>query len=150
MDMYHGHCTNHHISKENRKHSRLMLKANKLGAQDLLEIAAMKGIKLIGTTQSTAEPSLAAEPAVGTGRTSSGSASSIGKSASEAPLGAACISDNGIAPPLEEEEMDEDGNDARLAFLSRQPLLYISVLPNRLIGFCAECQQFEHRRVINS
>ena len=89
-----------------------MQKANKLGAQDLLEIAAMKGITLSATTQSTAEPSLAAEPAVVISRTSTGSASSTGKSASEAPLAAAFIIDNGIAPPLEEGEMDEDGNDA--------------------------------------
>jgi hypothetical protein len=112
MHMYHGHCNNHGISKENRKHARLMQKANKLGAQDLLEIAAMKGITMIANRQSTADPSLAAEPAVGIGSKASGSTSSTGTSGSEAPNAAAVMNDNGIAPPLEEDEMDQDGDDA--------------------------------------
>jgi hypothetical protein len=112
MHMYHGHCNNHGTSKENRKHARLMQKANKLGPQDLLEIAAMKGITLIANRQSTAEPSLAADPAVGIGSISSGSASTTGSSGSEAPNAAAVMNDNGIAPPLEVDEMDADGDDA--------------------------------------
>ena len=112
MHMYHGHCNNHGTSEENRKHARLMQKANKLGAQDLLEIAAMKGITLIANRQSTAAPSLAADPAVGIGSTSSGSASTTGSSGSEAPNAAAVMNDNGIAPPVEEDVMDEDGDDA--------------------------------------
>lgn len=112
MHMYHGHCNNHGTSEENRKHARLMQKANKLGAQDLLEIAAMKGITLIANRQLTAEPSLAADPAVGIGSISSGSASTTGTSGSEAPNAAAVMNDNGIAPPLEVNEVDEDGDDA--------------------------------------
>ena len=112
MQKYHGHCNKHGISKENRKHARLMQKANKLGAQDLLEIAAMKGITLIADRQSTAAPSLAADPAVAIGSTSSGSASTTGSPGSEAPNAAAVMNDNGIAAPLEVDEMDADGDDA--------------------------------------
>jgi hypothetical protein len=110
--MYHGHCNQHGISKENRKHARLMQKANKLGAQDLLEIAAMKGITLIANKQLSGEPPLAPEPAVGIGSKPSGSTCSTGTSGSEAPNAAVVINDNGIAPPLEEEDMDEDGDGA--------------------------------------
>jgi hypothetical protein len=112
MHMYHGHCNQHGISKENRKHARLMQKANKLGAQDLLEIAAMKGITLIANKQLSGEPPLAPEPAVGIGSKPSGSTCSTGTSGSEAPNAAVVINDNGIAPPLEEEDMDEDGDGA--------------------------------------
>ncbi len=112
MHMYHGHCNKHGISKENRKHARLMQKANKLGAQDLLEIAAMKGITMIANRQLSGEPPLAPEPAVGIGSKPSGSTCSTGTSGSEAPNAAVVMNDNGIAPPLEEEEMDEDGDGA--------------------------------------
>jgi hypothetical protein len=112
MHMYHGHCNQHGISKENRKHARLMQKANKLGAQDLLEIAAMKGITLIANKQLSGEPPLAPEPAVGIGSKPSGSTCSTGTSGSEAPNAAVVMNDNGIAPPLEEEDMDEDGDGA--------------------------------------
>ena len=89
-----------------------MQKANKLGAQDLLEIAAMKGITMIANRQLSGEPPLAPEPAVGIGSKPSGSTCSTGTSGSEAPNAAVVMNDNGIAPPLEEEEMDEDGDGA--------------------------------------
>ncbi len=112
MHKYHGHCNKHGISKENRKHARLMQKANKLGAQDLLEIAAMKGITMIASRQLSGEPPLAPEPAVGIGSKPSGSTCSTETSGSEAPNAAVVMNDNGIAPPLEEAEMDEDGDGA--------------------------------------
>ncbi len=67
---------------------------------------------MIANRQSTAEPSLAAEPAVGIGSKPSGSTCSTGTSGSEAPNAAVVMNDNGIAPPLGEDEMDEDGDDA--------------------------------------
>jgi hypothetical protein len=113
MHMCHGHCNDRGISKENRKHARLMQKANKLGAQDLLEIAAMKGITMVADTKSTAELSLAAEPAVGIGSVSAGSVASSGISGSETPTAAAAMSDIGIAPPLEVDVMSEVEEDER-------------------------------------
>ncbi len=46
------------------------------------------------------------------GSTSSGSASTTGSPGSEAPNAAAVMNDNGIAAPLEVDEMDADGDDA--------------------------------------
>ena len=112
MQKYHGHCNKHGISKENRKHARLMQKANKLGAQDLLEIAAMKGITMIASMQLSGEPPLAPEPAVGIGSKPSGSTCSTETSGSEAPTASVVMIDNGISPPLEEAEMDEDDDGA--------------------------------------
>jgi hypothetical protein len=71
------------MSKENRKHARLMQKANRLGAQDLLEIAAMKGLTVFTDPNATAKVSSATEPPSGGGggggaassHSSSGSAS---------------------------------------------------------------------------
>ncbi len=53
------------MSKENRKHARLMQKANRLGAQDLLEIAAMKGMTVFIDPNAPATLSSATEPPVG-------------------------------------------------------------------------------------
>ena len=89
-----------------------MQKANKLGAQDLLEIAAMKGITMIASRQLSGEPSLAPEPAVGIGSKPSGSTCSTETSGSEAPTASVVMIDNGISPPLEEAEMDEDDDGA--------------------------------------
>jgi hypothetical protein len=61
------HCNVGGMSKENRKHARLMQKANRLGAQDLLEIAAMKGMTIFTNPNPEGMPASATEPPVGCG-----------------------------------------------------------------------------------
>jgi hypothetical protein len=97
--------------QENRKHARLMQKANRLGPQDLLEIAAMKGISLMAATSLPAEPALAAEPPVGSGGNATHSVASCGLSSSSAGSRQANTGDMVVAPatPLAAlSELDED------------------------------------------
>jgi hypothetical protein len=61
------HCNVDGICKENRKHARLMQKANRLGAQDLLEIAAMKGMTMFTNPNPEGGVASATEPPVGCG-----------------------------------------------------------------------------------
>jgi hypothetical protein len=61
------HCNVSGMSKENRKHARLMQKANRLGAQDLLEIAAMKGMTVFTNPNPETQPASATDPPVGGG-----------------------------------------------------------------------------------
>jgi hypothetical protein len=72
------------MSKENRKHARLMQKANRLGAQDLLEIAAMKGLTVFTDPNATAKVSSATEPPSGGGGGGAASSHSSSGSASGA------------------------------------------------------------------
>ncbi len=60
-------CNVDGISKENRKHARLMQKANRLGSQDLLEIAAMKGMTMFTNPNPEGGVASATEPPVGCG-----------------------------------------------------------------------------------
>jgi hypothetical protein len=61
------HCNVDGICKENRKHARLMQKANRLGSQDLLEIAAMKGMTMFINPNPAGEVASATEPPLGCG-----------------------------------------------------------------------------------
>jgi hypothetical protein len=68
------------MSKENRKHARLMLKANRLGQADLLEIACMKGMTVFTDPNA---PSSVAAPVVPPVDYSAGASSSRTSSGSE-------------------------------------------------------------------
>ncbi len=70
------HCNLSEYVKENRKHARLMQKANKLGAQDLLEIAALKGISMVMRPEQQSEPSLGSNLSGSGGGTSASSVAS--------------------------------------------------------------------------
>jgi hypothetical protein len=91
-----------------------MQKANRLGPQDLLEIAAMKGISLMAGTGLPAKPALAAEPPVGSGSNTTGSIASSGHSSSSASNSAAITGDFVVAPATPVAAMSEvDEGEAR-------------------------------------
>jgi hypothetical protein len=109
--MRRGHCNVCGMSKENRKHARLMHKANRLGSQDLVEIAAMKGMTIFTDPNAPAPLSSAPEPPVGCGDSAASSKASFGSSSRSVPIVATQQGNNKNTPLIsvvEQSELDED------------------------------------------
>jgi len=97
------------MSKENRKHARLMQKANRLGAQDLLEIAAMKGMTVFADPTASAKVSSATEPPSGGGGDAASSHSSTGSASGAVPSAVSQQSSKAPTTPVAVlSELDED------------------------------------------
>jgi hypothetical protein len=99
------------MSEENRKHVRLMQKANRLGAQDLLEIAAMKGMNVFTDPNAPAKLSSATEPPVGCGGNAPNSRASSSSASGSVPNAAAEQGDSSKTPTTPVavlSELDED------------------------------------------
>jgi hypothetical protein len=99
------------MSKENRKHARLMQKANRLGSQDLLEIAAMKGMTIFTDPNAPAPISSTTEPPVGCGDCAASSSASSSKSSRSVSNVAAQEGTNCKTPltsVVEHSELDEE------------------------------------------
>ncbi len=97
------------MSKENRKHARLMQKANRLGTQDLLEIAAMKGMNIFTDPNAPAKASSATEPPPGGGGDAASSHSSTGSASGSVPSAVAQSNSKAPTTPVAElSELDED------------------------------------------
>jgi hypothetical protein len=99
------------MSKENRKHARLMHKANRLGSQDLLEIAAMKGMTIFTDPNAPAPLSSATEPPVGCGDSAASSRASSDRSSRSVSNVAAQQGNNSrtrLTSVVVQSELDED------------------------------------------
>jgi hypothetical protein len=97
------------MSKENRKHARLMQKANRLGAQDLLEIAAMKNMTVFVDPTAPAKATSATEPPPGGGGDAASSHSSTRSASGSVPSAVAQSNSKAPTPPVaEQSELDED------------------------------------------
>ncbi len=86
------------MSEENRKHVRLMQKANRLGAQNLLEIAAMKGMTAFIDPNAPATLSSATEPPVGSGGSALSSQASPVSASDSVPSAATVQGDSSKTP----------------------------------------------------
>jgi hypothetical protein len=109
--MHRAHCNVYGMSKENRKHARLMQKANRLGSQDLLEIAAMKGMAIFTDPNAPAPLSSTTEPPVGCGDCAASSTASSSRSSSSVSNVAAQQGTNCKTPltsVVVQSELDED------------------------------------------
>ena len=109
--MRRGHCNVCGVSKENRKHARLMQKANRLGSQDLVEIAAMKGMTIFTDPKAPASLPSAPEPPVGCGDSAASSKGSDGSSSRSIPIVATQPGNNKNTPLIsvvEQSDLDED------------------------------------------
>ena len=115
------------MSEENRKHARLIQKANRLGVQDLLEIAAMKGMSVFTDPTAPASLSSATGPSVGddgnamSSRSSGSSASGLSPNAVAAQGGSSTtpttpltvLSDlDGDAVSHEQNPPDQEAHDS--------------------------------------
>ena len=92
------HCSVCGICKENRKHARLMQKANRLGSQDLLEIAAMKGMTIFTNPNPEGGVASATEPPLGCGASPVPSTLSASSASGMAPSVAAVQADDSRTP----------------------------------------------------
>jgi hypothetical protein len=98
------------MSEENRKHARLMQKANRLGAQDLLEIAAMKGMTMFTNPTPDGKSSSATEPPVGCDGLAVPNKQSASSASGSVPSAAANVGD-GCKTPLAHLAVSEEMED---------------------------------------
>jgi hypothetical protein len=94
----HRHCNLWGMSEENRKHARLMQKANRLGQQDLLEIAAMKGMNVFTVPTAPANLISATGDSVGDDVTAMCSRSSGSSASGSNPNSVAATGAGGSTP----------------------------------------------------
>lgn len=107
-----AHCFAPH-SEENRRHMRLRKKAAKLDIQDLLEIAALKGVPGVGAAGALPDGPAAAVPAGDAAADAAVPAAAlhaVAAAAADAALGAGEVAE---PPPADEPEeaCDEDAPD---------------------------------------